>query len=76
MAVYEESTDDAEKEKSTRLPQITTGETLGVKEIRPEQHYTVFFVFDGYLPDYGNGGSFGYRACPPDHTAFRPRSGR
>ena len=40
MAVYEESTDDAEKEKSTRLPQITTGENLGVKEIRPEQHYT------------------------------------
>ncbi len=40
MAVYEESTDDAEKEKSTRLPQINAGETLGVKEIRPEQHYT------------------------------------
>ncbi|MBR6808220.1 MAG: type I DNA topoisomerase [Clostridia bacterium] len=40
MAVYEESTDDAEKEKSTRLPQINEGETLSVKEIRPEQHYT------------------------------------
>ncbi len=40
MAVYEESTDEAEKEKTTRLPQITEGSTLGVQKITPEQHFT------------------------------------
>ena len=40
MAVYEESTDEGEKEKSTRLPQITEGATLGVEAVKPEQHFT------------------------------------
>jgi len=40
MAVYEESTDDGDKEKSTRLPQITEGSTLGVDSVKPEQHFT------------------------------------
>ncbi|MBR5632450.1 MAG: type I DNA topoisomerase [Clostridia bacterium] len=40
MAVYEESTDDGAKEKSTRLPQIGEGETLGVESVEPAQHFT------------------------------------
>ena len=39
MAVYEESTDD-EKEKSTRLPQISEGSVPGVNAVTPEQHFT------------------------------------
>ncbi len=40
MAVYEESTDEGTKEKSTRLPQIAEGSTLGVEKVEPAQHFT------------------------------------
>ena len=40
MAVYEESTDDGNGEKASRLPAITAGETLRTGKIIPEQHFT------------------------------------
>lgn len=39
MALYEEST-DSETEKSSRLPQISDGETLTTESVIPEQHFT------------------------------------
>ncbi|MBE6569546.1 MAG: type I DNA topoisomerase [Ruminococcaceae bacterium] len=41
MAVYEESTDEADKEeKSTRIPALNEGESLNALSIEPEQHFT------------------------------------
>ena len=40
MAVYEESTDDGEKEKSTRLPHIAENSCLKAERVVPEQHFT------------------------------------
>jgi len=41
MAVYEESTDDAEKEeKSTRIPALNEGDTLTAQSVEPIQHFT------------------------------------
>ncbi len=40
MALYEESTDDGNAEKSTRLPQINAGDRPKVENVVPEQHFT------------------------------------
>ncbi len=40
MAVYEESADGDDREKSLRLPQINEGATLTAEAVTPEQHFT------------------------------------
>ena len=40
MALYVEGRDDEEKEESQQLPPLQEGEALGLKEIKPEQHFT------------------------------------
>ncbi len=40
LKVYREGLDDTDEENSTILPQMTTGEHLDQKAVRPEQHFT------------------------------------
>ncbi|HEY9766568.1 MAG TPA: DNA topoisomerase, partial [Chroococcales cyanobacterium] len=40
QAVYTEVTDEEEVEKKSKLPELTAGETLKLKEVLPKQHFT------------------------------------
>ena len=40
LAVYEEGLDDKAAEKERRLPPLEKGEVIGLKALRPEQHFT------------------------------------
>ena len=40
LAVYEESVDDRKAEKERRLPVLEQGAAIGLKALRPEQHFT------------------------------------
>lgn len=40
MALYEESSENDDKEKSLRLPQIADGASLTAESVTPEQHFT------------------------------------